>query len=196
MTAPAPDHADLTARDLRRLDDPAAFRRLYEAHAGFVQYVASRAGARGGEADDVVQETFMRLMQHGRAIEDPAKLRAWLATTARRVTIDLARKRKREKEDDVALENASSAEYDDEREREHEREQDIAMVRELVEEVSKEPGGETFKMFYVDGLSARVIAEAKGEAVSTVTTRLSRFRERFREKFKRRLSELATGKRA
>lgn len=65
-------------------------------------------------------------------------------------------------------------------------------MRELVEEIAVLPGGADFKAFYVDGRKAKDIAAAHGEAVSTVTTRLSRLRERFRERLNSRLQQLGT----
>lgn len=163
-----------------------AFRKLYDEHVGFVQFVAMRTGVRGSDVDDVVQETFLRLHVHGASLKDPAKVRAWLATTARRVVIDQARKRRERLVDGEAPD--VPAPRDDE---EAGHEQDLALVRDMVDEVAADKaGGETFRLFYVDGLTAREIAARNGEAVSTVTTRLTRLRDAFKDKFRKRIEDL------
>jgi len=189
MTAASPDHQDSTDLALLRRGDRAAFRRLYDAHVGFVQYVAAQCGRRGMAADDVVQETFWRLFQAAPVLEGRGPLRAWLATTARRLVIDEARRTKREVLGQDAERQAESLADGSEAD---EREIEIAAVRDLVEEIAALPGGADFKAFYVHGRKARQIAEQNGEAVSTVTMRLSRMRERFRERLKSRLAQLGT----
>ena len=178
--------AQFTLRDLARIKDPSTFRRVYDEHVGLIQYVATRMGAKGGDADDVVQETFLKLLDHAGKIDDPAKLRAWLSTTARRCAIDQARRKKpglMAGEADLAQVAAPSDDA-------LAHEMDLALVRDLIDDVVAQTGGDTFRKFYVDGLTARQIAEEEGEAVSTVTTRLTRVRERFRNRFEQRLTDL------
>lgn len=162
-----------------------AFRKLYDEHAGFVQFVAARAGARGPAVDDVVQETFMKLYQHSATLKDPSKVRAWLATTARHCAIDAARRGRRELGVETLDEHPAPSTHDHAA-----HEADLLLVGDLIAEIATHQGGETFHQFYVEGRSAKDIAALNGEAVSTVTTRLSRLREKFRARFRRRLEEL------
>jgi RNA polymerase sigma-70 factor (ECF subfamily) len=60
-------------------------RRLYAVAYGVVQDAA--------EAEDVVQETFLKAYAHRRTIRDPEKFPAWLFRTARNRALDLLRKR-------------------------------------------------------------------------------------------------------
>jgi len=46
-------------------------------------------------AQDAVQETFIRLLKHYKAIEDGSKLKSWLYRTCRNVSIDFIRKEQR-----------------------------------------------------------------------------------------------------
>jgi RNA polymerase sigma factor (sigma-70 family) len=58
-------------------------------------------------ADDVVQTTWLRLLEHLGQIKDPERLPAWLATTARRECLRMLRRGGREVmgvADDVAVE--------------------------------------------------------------------------------------------
>lgn len=172
--------------------DQTRFRQLYDTHVGFVQFVAKRAGWKNGAADDVVQETFLRLYQSPPNSLEERAVRAWLATTARRVIVDLVRKNYREKSScDTADESTTGALWFRDNEA-LDREVELLLVREMVDEISALPGGEDFRAFYVDGLKAREIAERRGEAISTVTTRLSRLRERFRDQLKTRLQQIGT----
>jgi RNA polymerase sigma-70 factor (ECF subfamily) len=43
------------------------------------------------EAEDLVQETLMRAMQHGSELRDPAQMRAWLLTIERRLFLNSRR---------------------------------------------------------------------------------------------------------
>ena len=64
------------------------------------------------------------------------------------------------------------------------------LVGRLIEEVCGETGDDTLRRFYVEGATARQIAEQRGEAVGSITNRLSRLRKRFGDRFKRHIDEL------
>ncbi|GAB3596670.1 hypothetical protein GCM10027446_23860 [Angustibacter peucedani] len=51
------------------------------------------------DAADAVQTTWLRLVEHLGQIQDPERLGAWLATTARRESLRLVGRRKREQQD-------------------------------------------------------------------------------------------------
>jgi RNA polymerase sigma factor (sigma-70 family) len=59
------------------------------------------------DAADAVQTTWLRLVEHLGAIHEPDRLAAWLATTARRESLRLAGRRRRElgqgDDDDLAV---------------------------------------------------------------------------------------------
>lgn len=170
--------------------DPQTFREMYEEHVGFVQFIARQGGCRDMQVDDVVQETFLRLYQNPPDAREARAVRSWLAVTARRVIIDSARKQRHERNEPNSHAEASSAGLWFRDEDALERELELLAVRDLVEEIAQQPGGEDFRAFYVEGLKAREIAERRGESVSSVTTRISRLRARFRESLKTRLQQL------
>ena len=168
----------LSAEDFARLQrgDGVVFRRVYDAYVGLIQYVVRRCGADAAAADDLVQETFMRLLRKAGDIQQPGAVKAWLVTTARHLTLDeLSRQRRYVAASD---EHADTADAGMESVR---RELEIALVGELVEQISRESGDATLADFYVRGRSAKEIAAERGEALSTVTTRLSRLRRRFQD---------------
>lgn len=168
----------LSAEDFARLQrgDGVVFRRVYEAYVGLIQYVVRRSGADPALADDLVQETFMRLLRKAGDIQQPSAIKAWLVTTARHLTLDeLSRRRRFVPAGDEQTETVDAA-FESAR-----RELEVALVGELVEKISREANDGTFADFYVRGRSAKQIAADRGEALSTVTTRLSRLRKRFQD---------------
>ncbi len=68
--------------------DEAAFQACYEAVRGPLWGYLHRLGAAPDAADDLVQEAFMRLLQHPPRAADARSARAWLYTTATRLLRD------------------------------------------------------------------------------------------------------------
>lgn len=64
-----------------------AWSALVRRYQRLVYTVPRRAGLPEAAAADVFQTTFERLLQHVQRIEDAARVRAWLVTTARRETL-------------------------------------------------------------------------------------------------------------
>src|ERR1700749_3285437 len=63
--------------------DQAAWNELVERFSGLVWSTTRAHRLRAAEAADVAQSTWLRLVEHLDRIEDPERLGAWLATTAR-----------------------------------------------------------------------------------------------------------------
>ena len=56
------------------------------------------------DVDDVVQATWLQFMEHRRSLREPAAIKGWLATTARRQSLKVLQRRVREQpSDDPAL---------------------------------------------------------------------------------------------
>jgi RNA polymerase sigma factor (sigma-70 family) len=64
--------------------DQAAWNRLVERFNGLVWAVTRAHRLPGAEASDVVQTTWLRLVENLDRLQDPERVGAWLATTARR----------------------------------------------------------------------------------------------------------------
>jgi RNA polymerase sigma-70 factor, ECF subfamily len=64
---------------LARTGDAAAFRLLVERHRAMALARAVRLGARGGDADDIVQEAFLQAFTALDRLRDPDRFGAWLA---------------------------------------------------------------------------------------------------------------------
>lgn len=90
--------------------DRSAFGALYEQYARMVHGILV-AHVPYSEAEDLVQEVFIRAMQQLRSLREPEAFGSWLAAIARRAAVDLHRRRKPPVE---TKEQAGSARSDDE----------------------------------------------------------------------------------
>jgi len=82
-----PDDAELIARC--RAGEESAWRLLVQRYRRLIYTVPRRAGLAEPEAADAFQRTFQRLYENLDALREPARVRAWLVTTARRETLRL-----------------------------------------------------------------------------------------------------------
>jgi RNA polymerase sigma-70 factor, ECF subfamily len=98
-----------------RAGDDDAFRELVERHSRAVFRVAFRVTGRVEDAEDVVQETFLRAYRQLNRFEARSNVRTWLHRIATNCAIDLLRARpKREvAEEPETLERAAVASGDD-----------------------------------------------------------------------------------
>ena len=76
--------------------DQAAWNALVDRYANLLWSVARAHRLSQSDAGDVVQTTWLRLVEHLGRIEDPERLPGWLATTARRECLHLLRRTGRE----------------------------------------------------------------------------------------------------
>lgn len=83
--------------------DPHAFRALVDAHSRYVHHVAFRLTGNTSDAEDVVQETFLKAFRQLGRFEARADFRTWIHRIAVNCAIDLIRARRhRETAHDVA----------------------------------------------------------------------------------------------
>lgn len=71
--------------------DAEAWDSLVDAYAGLVWGIARNHRLSQGDAADVSQTTWLRLVENVERIEDPCRVGAWLATTARRECLRVLR---------------------------------------------------------------------------------------------------------
>jgi RNA polymerase sigma factor (sigma-70 family) len=83
--------ADIVARCAS--GDEAAWRALILRYRRLVYTIPYRMGLDPDASDEVSQITWVRLAQRIGAIQEPARVRAWLVTTARRVALNVAGRR-------------------------------------------------------------------------------------------------------
>src|SRR4051794_34879749 len=80
---------------------------LFEAHRGRLRAVAYRMLGSAGEADDAVQEAWLRLSRTG--VEGVASPEAWLRTVVSRICLDLLRTRASRREEPLAWHSSAPA---------------------------------------------------------------------------------------
>jgi RNA polymerase sigma-70 factor (ECF subfamily) len=88
---PTEDDADLVGRAL--LGDRTAEALIYRRHARAIAGLAARLSGSRSDAEDIVQETFVRALEHLRDLRDPNALRPWLT----RIAVTCAQRRLRRK---------------------------------------------------------------------------------------------------
>lgn len=71
--------------------DQKAWDSLVERYAGLVWAVIRGHRLTGADAADASQTTWLRLVEHAHGLQDPARVGAWLATTARRECLRVLR---------------------------------------------------------------------------------------------------------
>lgn len=167
LPLPAPRDED-RPRDRRlaervRPSDADALRRLYELHADALYTTARRITGSGEDAEDVVQEVFIRLSESLETYEARGSLSSWLrSVTIRRALIAIrARRRRRE----VRLPAGKEPSH---------RGPNIVNLIWLEEALERLPDRlrEVLVLKEIEGFSHREIAEQVGIAESTSMGRL------------------------
>ena len=90
--------SDEAAVELTRRGDPDAFRVLVDRHSRAVFRLAWRMTANSHEAEDIVQETFLRAYKQLQRFDGRAAFGTWVHRIAVNCSLDLIRARKRRQE--------------------------------------------------------------------------------------------------
>ena len=151
--------------------DKARFTAAVERYQNMVYRTALHALGSPQDADDAVQEVFLRLFRRGDGFDGEEHLRRWLL----RVTVNCCRDtlkspwRKRR----TSWEEIPEIPVFD-------RPEQAALYREVM--ALPEKYRTVLNLFYYEELGVREIGELLGVDTSTVTTRLARARRRLRER--------------
>jgi RNA polymerase sigma-70 factor (ECF subfamily) len=143
------------------------------------------------EADDVVQEAFVRAFRALASLKDRERFSAWLFTIARNRARSYltARATHAKAAEDATRESQMVEDHVPAASQVMEKEAELRAVREVIDGLREGPEKETVRLFYLDGtLSAREIAARMGVGKSAVTMRLERFRARIRAQLSERLA--------
>ncbi len=134
-----------------------AFRSLVDRHAHRIFQLAYRITGNGADADDVVQETFLRAYKALGQFDFRARFSTWLHRIASNCAIDLIRRRAPENELDQAADQEPRPEPGPER---------LAMSSEIADRVSTSlqqlsaRERSAFVLRHFEGMSIREIGEA------------------------------------
>jgi RNA polymerase sigma factor (sigma-70 family) len=93
--------------------EDAAWAELIDRHNGRIRAVARSHRLSSHDVDDVVQTTWLRLLENRDSIREPQAMGAWLATTARRTSLRVIERSAREVPTDAAVEEAAPGDVDD-----------------------------------------------------------------------------------
>ena len=140
--------------------------RVVEAYSATLLRVAMTRVPSPADAEDVVQDVFLRLVIHAPRFRDGEHEKAWLLRTTLNRASDLRRSRR----DDATLEEAAQA-----AEEAPDYTPLLSAVRSLPEAYSA-----VIHLYYYEGYSIKEIARLLALPVPTVGTRLARGRERLR----------------
>ena len=75
--------------------DEEAWSLLAARYQRLIYAIPRRAGLDEDAAADILQQTFLKLLENLQKIQQPAQIHAWLVTTARRETLHFLRQRKK-----------------------------------------------------------------------------------------------------
>jgi RNA polymerase sigma-70 factor (ECF subfamily) len=82
------------ARGLRQRDVALLHELVEQYQFRLVRYLIYLLGRRDAVVDDLVQETWLRVLEHGRSYNGRSRFEPWLFTIARNLTVDHLRKRR------------------------------------------------------------------------------------------------------
>jgi len=178
--------SDQVLIDRARAGDDRAFRDLVERHEPRVAATVVGMLGSGDEAEDVGQETFIRLYRSLDRFRGESSLGTYLTRIAINLSLTALKKRKRwisrfvsQDETERDLPEASW----DPRRGELERKEDVRRVREAVERLAPNHRA-VVVLRMIDGYSTRETSEILGIPSGTVMSRLARAMERLEREMK------------
>jgi RNA polymerase sigma-70 factor (ECF subfamily) len=154
---------------------PQALERLYERYAERLTGFFWRLGRRGGQVDDLVHETFVRLWRHGRGWRGEGRFSTYLFGIAKSAWLDARTVRGRELVADDLPRASAAPRPEEELERRELGRQIEAAVAGLAE-----PLRLVFSMATAGGLKYREIAGLLEIPVGTVKSRMAAAEEKLR----------------
>jgi RNA polymerase sigma-70 factor (ECF subfamily) len=150
--------------------DPAALKRLFDRTSGRVRALALKILRQAGEADDVVQDTFLEVWRSVATYDESrGSLVTWVTTIAHRRAVDRLRRRATRPLGDVQPEERAS-DAPDPRESVAERE-DRQRVMAALSALGAEQRA-AIELMYYGGLSQSEAAERLGVALGTLKSRV------------------------
>ena len=174
MSGPTSDTHDLKLASQAAAGDSKALTQLYETHRDRVYAVAYRILKDAAEASDILQDTFVVLIEGRRGTPPKSSVRGWLVRVASNLAIDRYRQRRvrSAKPDDrpAEFERASRARSPESAAFGGEL---SAEVREAIEQLSDKLRG-VILLRYAGGLSYEEVADALDCSIGTVKSRLAR----------------------
>lgn len=157
-----------------------AYRQLSEKHLPKVLNFAFRMLADKFEAEDVAQETFLRVWQHAGKWRPQAAVSTWIFRIARNLCIDRIRKRKPSDEEaaDLPVESQRASLI-------LERKQEASVVQEAIQALPERQRA-ALLLTHFEGMSNPEVAASMEVGVEAVESLLSRARRKLRSHLRSR----------
>jgi len=178
-----PTALDATLFEQARAQQPAAFRKLFELYKTPVHNFVARMIGRHEDAEDVVQEVFVKLYHKLGTLREPRYFTTWLFSIAKNEAINYARKHRRKEMQSLEAitpegeESHAALAHDDAPEAEHamiarEREELLQAALDAVPEVNRA----AFILGVLEEYSYKEVAEMLGCTENNVKSRVFRAR--------------------
>lgn len=155
-----------------QLGERAAYDELIERYAARLRGFVRRVADSDAEADDLVQDTWLRVIRGMPGLRDPARLRSWLFGIAHRVLIDRLRLRYAEPAHAPIEVLIDEADLQAEHLKRDQVERGLAALA--------PPEREAVVLFYLEQLPLAEMAEVMAVPLGTAKSRLHRARTRLR----------------
>ncbi len=156
---------------------------LVEAYSALLFRVAHSVLRNEGEAEDVVQDVFVRVLEHRRSLGGVRDMRVWLVRIAWNLAVDRRRRARPEQLDERFVEGLVAGNVPADRAVDEAR-----RMRSVLEEMERLPRAErnVLLLSAVDELGTAEMAEVLGRSESAVRALLFRARTRLRERLEMR----------
>ncbi|MGB0514102.1 MAG: RNA polymerase sigma factor [Wenzhouxiangellaceae bacterium] len=171
-SASSPNAADELLAIRCQLGERKAFDELIERHAERLRGYLRRVAGSEADADDMVQDTWLRVIRGLPGLRDPSRFRAWLFGIAHRVLVD----RLRAKYASPAQSSTETLIDDADLQTEHIRRDQIELGLAVLAPVERE----VIVLFHFEQLKLTEIASALSLPVGTIKSRLHRARAQMR----------------
>ncbi len=173
------DDLQIVQRSLREVD---YFSCLYERYeARLLKYIKSIAGMDDDEAEDVLQEAFIKIWKNLHAFDQRLKLSSWVYRIVHNEAISVLRKKHSYGKDArLAWDDATLAKVADEPLREAEQldENYAKLIRETLEQLPL-PYQEVLALRYMESMSYEEISDVLKIPEGTVAARINRAKKAF-----------------
>jgi RNA polymerase sigma-70 factor (ECF subfamily) len=171
--------SDETLIDLARRGDRSACEELFYRHRGIAYSLAYRLLGHEQDAQDAVQDGFLKAITHLQAFDGRSAFRTWLIKIVHNAALDLGRRRKRRPTLTLTDEesNGTDSACDDDPARSL-HQQDLKRLLDAALARLSPAIRETFVLFAEAGLSYKEIADVQEIPIGTVMSRLHHARNK------------------
>lgn len=165
--------------------DPTAWSELYERYRGTIYAYCLRLLVNKLDAEDSVHETFLKIRNGIRRLEEPDALRLWILRIARNEAFQLLRRNQRHSNEGADFEDIWT---EDTPQDELERREESEIVGQLLDRLKPEYR-EVLVLREYENLSYAEIARVTGASESSVKSRLFKARRALIEKYQHYFGE-------